>query len=252
MSAPPSLRWHALALPRHGNAADEYEDAFAAAPAAGRFAVADGASESSFAAPWARLLVESFAAAPPRRGDEAGWLAPLSRDWADEVGRAPLPWYAEVKRDQGAFATFLGLVFGPPRRDRAGRWRAVAVGDSCLFRVRQDRLLRPFPVSRSADFGNRPDLIGSRSPAAARWRGARGRWRPGDRFLLMTDALARWFLAGTEAGARPWEALARLPTGPGAEAAFAGWVGDLRRDGALRNDDVTLICIDVGPRLALP
>jgi hypothetical protein len=244
MTAPLSLRWHALALPREGYAPDEYEDASAGNPADGRFAVADGASESSFAGPWARLLVEAFAAAPPRRGDEEGWLAPLRRRWADEVGRAPLPWYAEVKREQGAFATLLGLVLAPPRRGRPGRWRAVAVGDSCLFRVRQDHLLRPFPVSRSADFGNQPDLIGSRVPAGAGWRWARGRWGPGDRFFLMTDALAQCFLAAWEGGAKPWEGVAQ-PSGPDPELAFRCGVDVLRQVGALRNDDVTVISIAV-------
>ena len=47
--ADPPLRWRALSLPKQGHATDEYEDAWAADPAAGRFAVADGASESVFA-----------------------------------------------------------------------------------------------------------------------------------------------------------------------------------------------------------
>ncbi len=45
-------RWGVLCLPKRGNTEDEYEDAWAVDPARGRFAVADGASETSFAGRW--------------------------------------------------------------------------------------------------------------------------------------------------------------------------------------------------------
>ncbi|HKI34016.1 MAG TPA: protein phosphatase 2C domain-containing protein [Gemmataceae bacterium] len=232
----PPASCQALSLPKRGNAADEYEDAFAADSPAGRFAVADGASESSFAGLWARLLVEGFVRPAP------GWLDAARRSWAAGVGGQPLPWYAEAKRDDGAFATLLGLVVGD------GRWHALAVGDSCLFQVRQDRLIEAFPLRRSAEFGNRPLLIGSRPPVApaseVRAEG-RGGWQPADRFLLMTDALAQWFLRRHEAGDRPWEELTRLPTKPDASDAFATWVEERRRHDGLRNDDVTLVLVGV-------
>ncbi|MGH7226717.1 MAG: hypothetical protein ACRELF_26170, partial [Gemmataceae bacterium] len=56
----PLLRWHAFHVHKRGNAPDEYEDAFAGDTAKARFAIADGASESSFAAMWAQLLTEGF------------------------------------------------------------------------------------------------------------------------------------------------------------------------------------------------
>src|SRR5207237_3291793 len=101
----------------------------------------------------------------------------------------------------GAFATFLGLVV-----EEAG-WHALAVGDSCLFQVRDGGLLRAFPLTRAADFGNSPHLVGSRAPGPGgthppglRKQGDR---RPGDRLWLMTDALAQWFLRDAEAGRAP-------------------------------------------------
>ena len=125
------LRWHAFHLPKSGNSAEEYEDAFAASPEHGRFAVADGASESSFAGLWARLLVEGFVKEARKPWEETGWLKPLHERWAAEVNRRPLPWYAEMKRQEGAFATLLGFALRSP-----DHWRAVAVGDSCLIQVR--------------------------------------------------------------------------------------------------------------------
>src|SRR6202790_423862 len=132
LSEPP--RWGVLCLPKHGNSEDEDEDAWAADPDRGRFAIADGASESSFAGRWAQLLTEAFLAAP-RPSDLPEWLAEPQRRWSAEVLGVELPWYAEMKREQGAFATFLGLGVLRPTAERAGKWRAVAVGDSCLIRV---------------------------------------------------------------------------------------------------------------------
>ena len=93
----------------------EYEDAFAGDAERGRFAVADGASESSFAATWAKLLAEGFvAAAEGKPWHELDWLTPRRQQWVAEVDGLPLPWYAEDKREQGAYATLLGVGFGNP------------------------------------------------------------------------------------------------------------------------------------------
>jgi len=66
----------------------------------------------------------------------------------------------------------------------------------------------------------------------------RGGWQPDDALLLMTDALAQWFLRECEQGRRPWTLL-------DFEAAsdFAGFVDELRNREELRNDDVTLLTI---------
>jgi Protein phosphatase 2C len=230
----PPISCQALFLPKRGNADDEYEDAFAIEPAAGRFAVADGASESSFAGLWARLLVEGFVR------PASGWLEAARQTWAARVDGQALPWYAEAKRDDGAFATLLGLVVAD------GRWHALAVGDTCLFQVREDCLIAAFPQRRSEDFGNRPRLIGSRppaNPAGEAHAEERGEWQAGDRFLLMTDALAHWFLRRHEAGERPWQELTGFTEGAEAKTAFAEWVAERRRRDGLRNDDVTLVLI---------
>jgi hypothetical protein len=128
-------------------------------------------------------------------------------------------------------------------------WRAVAVGDSCLFHTRGSRLLASFPVEHAADFGNMPRLLGSRSSRPDKlsegWDRAHGRWKPRDRFLLMTDALAQWFLRQTETGKHPLEAITRLLAEAEPHKAFPGWVEERRDRQGLRNDDVTLLVVDV-------
>ena len=134
-----------------GNNADEYEDAFCITTARGRqrcrpnvastvgplwdaeaslrLAIADGASESSFSGVWAKLLVKSFcqslhrqplveqAAAKSKDAAAADTLLGFERAaaiWDRCYGARSMPWYAEKKRDIGAYAAFLGLEFDPP------------------------------------------------------------------------------------------------------------------------------------------
>jgi hypothetical protein len=233
-----ALRWQGFCLPKRGHRPEEYEDAFAGNPAAGRFAIADGASESAFAADWARLLVEGYVRAPAR-GRE--WLGLLRARWHDELSGREMPWYAEIKFEEGAFATVLGVAFGTVRPEGSRRWHAWAIGDCCLFQLRQDRLLVSFPLTQVDEFGNRPDLLCSRSRPGHKTKEtlARGDWHPDDRLLLMTDALAHWFLQEAAANHRPWEIVEQRAT----EKTFAGWIEELRDAKRLRNDDVTLIII---------
>jgi hypothetical protein len=234
--------------PRRGASLEQCEDAAAADLERGRFAVADGASESSHAGLWARLLVEDFT-----RG-LAGWpdgLPPLQRRWSEEVdprpGDPPLPWYLEDRLRQGAFATFLGLAVEPAAElnGQAWRWRALAVGDSCLFHVRQGGLLRSFPLEHPAEFTSSPWLVGSRTTMRGVDR-AEGDGQVGDRLWLMTDALALWFLHECKAGSQPppWQELEALLADDGPER-FADWVEGRRRARALRDDDVTglVVCL---------
>ncbi len=243
----PSLRWQAFHTHKRGNSPDEYEDASAVNPVKARFAVADGASESSFAATWAQLLADGFLAAKRRPWRDLAWLAPARQRWAAEVDPRPLPWFAEEKRELGAYATLLGIAFRTA--PEGGAWRAVAVGDSCLFRLRAGKLERSFPLARSSDFGNQPALLGSRGRVADTppqgIRHARGNGRPGDRILLATDALSEWLLRRNEQEQRPADDIARLLAESAPQDAFTGWVEERRDRQGLRNDDVTLVVIDL-------
>jgi hypothetical protein len=248
------ITWQTCHLPKQGHSALEYEDAFAANVETGRFAVADGASESSFAGLWAQLLVEGFAGARNSSLRGRKWLGPLQQQWSAAVDALSLPWYAEAKREQGAFATLLGLHL-QPRSKAGGTWRALAVGDSCLFQIRGDHLLATFPLSHSGDFGNQPGLLGSRLPAPPsrqEMQRRSGRWQTGDRFLLMTDALAQWFLQECEQNRKPWNTTLEvlMDTKPASDEAagrprFAAWIEELRARKEIRNDDVTLMEIQL-------
>jgi hypothetical protein len=242
----------AFYLQKAGNAPEEYEDAFwlprdaHKQAAVYRCAIADGATETSFSALWARFLVEAHGEGTIRKRLDQQVLAPLQR-WAAAVCGQPLPWYAEEKVRQGAYASFLGLRLVRSRQHSHGRWHALAVGDSCLFQLRGAEIAATFPIKRSSGFNNRPFLISS-IPSRSERLGEHvallsGTWQEDDLFFLITDALACWFLQRVEAGERPWEEL-RDYTGAARRLPFQEWIGALRASGALRNDDVTLLRIE--------
>src|SRR5688500_10782345 len=90
-------------LPKKGNTSEEYEDAFWPREAMNvhsdrfRFAVADGATESSFAGSWARLLVRAYCRDQLSERKIRKQLPRLQREWYSGLENAPLPWYAEEK-----------------------------------------------------------------------------------------------------------------------------------------------------------
>lgn len=237
-----------------GNHEEEYEDAFW--PRCGvsaeyrkelSVAVADGATESSFSGVWARQLVHAYCRGILNRSNLTESLAKKQHAWARFVERKPLPWYAEEKARKGAFSTILGLSLNDKdETGTSGTWEAFAVGDSCLVQIRDETLLTSFPLSTAAAFTNSPFLLGSTPDANvgsdSQVRHESGNWQSGDRFYLMTDALAAWFFREVENNQAPWRALRDLDTD---ELPFRPWLDDLRSSHQMRNDDVTLYRIDI-------
>lgn len=244
-------------LPRDGYRADEYEDASAAASDAGRFAMSDGATNSSFSGLWARILVEDFIENPDYdlvhtdaflTAAQVRWrTSPIVQEVRDRIAREPLrSWSVEAKLAEGAFATFLGLTL-VPSADDVTQWTATAVGDTCLFHTRGSTMLETFPIDRSVKFGNVPPLLGScmslEQVGQTPRQQATGVARAGDCLWMMTDALARWCLRQQEDGSEPWSEIETVVRAFDGEKRFTDWIADLRRHRRLHNDDVTLMLI---------
>lgn len=236
-----------------GSSVSEYEDAFyplaEALAHASRFAISDGATDSSFSGIWARILVKAFVESGPDNGDFNSILSEIQPKWAEQVGIRELPWYAEQKAEAGAFASLLGLsILEKPDLERRIRWHAWAIGDSCLVQVRDDKATARFPLDHSSRFDSAPFLVPSNprynekvSENIAR---AEGDARTDDSFYMMTDALACWFMAEDERGRAPWRALRDLNTADQRES-FEEMVNRLRAERKIKNDDCTLIRIDI-------
>jgi hypothetical protein len=249
------VRVHHFWVQKEGNSEAEYEDA--CAHQACQFAVADGATESSFSREWANILVKGFATDASWTGlfqqargrsqwrqdiqqQYSRWLEAMRERWRERLGElkssrgGQWPWFVEDRIREGAVATFCGLVLLPdmqrpirccqrhqPGRSANRRYFCLAVGDACMFHLRDDQLVFSFPVRKAADFSNTPPLLCSQSrppawpTAPLRWRIRR--WKAGDTFLLMTDALARWFLSEYESGNQPWQEIRRQLLEPDAD-----------------------------------
>jgi len=247
------MRVYRFWAPKEGNREDEYEDAGAGNPQTGCFAVADGATESSFSREWAEIQVKGFVTEgrweeffkQSRRWFQwrrdilqqwSQWLEKMRTRWRERLEElkssrgGQWPWFVEDRIREGAVATFCGLVLlsdtqppdecrqshNPVGRSAIRRYFCLAVGDACLFQLRDNRLVFSFPMKKAADFNNTPSLLCSQTlppawpTAPLRW--CIRRWNEGDTFVLMTDALARWFLSEYEAGNDPWpEIRSQLP-----------------------------------------
>lgn len=248
------LYLQSFAAQKAGNAGHEYDDACYPKRTTEvhgknfRCAVADGATESSFAGLWARLLVQAFKYNKLSLPDHRGDLQRLQRRWRRKVDSKPLPWYAEQKAQSGAFAALICFEIVDANLDGQIRWHASAAGDSCLFQLRDERVIESFPYAKPEQFAARPLLISSiaerNHDLAQAITIVEGDCRVADAFFLMTDALACWFTTQLAQGERPWTILRDLGT-KGAESTFCEFVEGLRADGKLKNDDVTLLRIDI-------
>lgn len=251
--------------PKDGHTQDEYEDAACvmtpldgAGRYAGesRYAIADGATESSFAGIWAHDLAAHYCLGDFDGRKLGNSLKKLQLKWQDQISRKSLPWFAVEKAQLGAHSTLCGLTTSQVdagERPSRGSWHALAIGDSCLFQLRdKKRLVRSFPLTESGQFDSAPDLVPSVNHFDIRpkIKKTRGGWKSGDQFLLVTDALACYLLQIHERGVPITEFTGRLQS----NGSFLEFVHESRADqaevpaanrnpGRLKNDDCTVVWI---------
>jgi hypothetical protein len=244
---PLTFTLRAFYAPKDGSTDAQYEDAWAATEAGEAsglvtassemtVAVSDGASAAIFARDWARRLVAAFTTGELGSGATDKQIAGVAvREgalWRTEVETKATSWHAQEKLQTGSAATLLVLTLSGDDR----KWSAFAVGDVCLFIVRGGKLKYAFPVPKSTGFDDRPALLSTEArapfPTVKRFGNT---LEPGDRVLLMTDAIAAWFLTDFEKKRRPWET---LPSDP---ETFAAFVQKERDAAKMKNDDATMI-----------
>lgn len=236
----------ALTLAKAGNTEAENEDAFAVAAGYGRVAVSDGASSAYRSAEWARALCTGFVDTHvDMAADEiADWLVGQARAFqrspAGDAG-----WWDAVAVGRGAFATIVAVEFHTGTAGPA--WRAVAVGDSVLLQLRPHGdgyvLVAGFPIESGEAFTSTPALVSSTVTAVTEvptLRFAHGRVGPSDRWLALTDELARWALRAQEAGMPIWTLLLS-----GSPPEIVDAITRARQQGNVVNDDMTLVRIAV-------
>ncbi|MBO0840924.1 MAG: hypothetical protein J2O49_08915 [Sciscionella sp.] len=197
-----------------------------------RFAVADGATRSARPEIWAEILVHAFV--EHRDPFDPIVLADLRSQWLHEVDQPGLPWHAIAKLQLGGAATFVGLELD----ERGLHYSCHAIGDACLLHLRDGNLLTVGPLDQPDQFGSDPDLLTTLAfdtrHQHAMWS-ADGDYRPGDQFVLASDALAKYLL-------RRHHTSAAVDMDAVLHGDFDQWVVAARAEDGLDNDDTT-ICL---------
>ncbi len=238
-------RVFSLRIAKHGNGIAECEDAVALDPRRGVLAVADGASSSFGAGPWADTLTKQFVQAPPKPLSVASfseWLGQARHALPAAAGAEsddPNGWWSEHGARQGAFSTIVGAAIMTDGGSRVAT--VMCLGDSCAFVLtgpRGDRVVRrSLPYEDSEQFGSHPALLGSMADRAhdePTWTTVPT--APGDLLVLASDAVSEWLLADPRRF--------QLFDGDGPDE-IAGRLIAERTDGKIVNDDLTVAVLEL-------
>ncbi|HQU46703.1 MAG TPA: hypothetical protein PK867_28110 [Pirellulales bacterium] len=230
----------------------QYQDAFDLDSELGRAAIADGVSSTIFSGPWARLLALAAVAEPPPLEDSAAfqtWMAENRTAWINNIDTSKLTWYQRPKMADGAMTTLLWLELLPDEtndEELATRYQlqAYAIGDSCLFHVRDEATLYWFPLESSTEFGLNPAVVASvdrQLDHLLEFKARSQECLPGDLLVLTTDAVALWAIERHESGeAVDWPRYWDLSDEEWRAEIFA-----LRDAKQMRFDDSTLVLLRV-------
>jgi hypothetical protein len=209
-----------------------------------KFAISDGATESSFAKQWSNLLVCAYKEKSFEKDHILETLMQVSESWHSIVDTIDLPWYAQEKKETGSFATFLGITID----SKAECFEASAIGDCTLFQIRNDALLFTFPVLSLEEFGNTPNLIASnqsyRADIENKISYCKQDIQIGDIILLASDAFAAWIFKQIATGEKPWDYLANILNFENYNTDFQNWLNQKRETSEMKNDDVTILILN--------
>ncbi len=245
-----TILWH----PKDAEHPREYEDAFAIGDC-GIAAIADGVSEAIFSRQWAKILTSTTVEFPVNPDDSeafASWLLRARDQWQGQITNLQLSWMQRQKLQavRGAYSTLLWVEFLSDDsciRPAASQLPFVcrAIGDCCLFQIRDGALLRSFPLTEPEEFERDPVTVCStqwRPDSELTFSSMNGCLRTGDTIVLSSDAFAKWAL---QAIARKEEINWAWFEGLDSQE-WSEWVASVRDrspDQRMRVDDTTLIFI---------
>lgn len=244
---------------KQGNKPEDYEDASSSSfyhqssRKSLNIAIADGVSSSAFAGEWANYLVSSYSKSRFKEGIFLqNRIKLLGSEFTNSLDFSNFPWYLKEKMESGAFSTFTGLSINLKKNKKNKyRWNSIAIGDSCLFHIRKDKLKLGYPVLSSNDFSMFTSAISSNFTVNnklelwGKFAREQGNWKYGDQFFLLTDAIGQWFMAEYEKGNKPWKQLFSVARSSERDSLFEEFIETLRREGSLHNDDVTCVIVEL-------
>lgn len=254
------ISWFSYSIPKAGNKDEENEDAVFPAVGIGlnghqdlsTFIVADGATQTSFSALWANYLVQSCSQSNLSEFNFYRALSRAQKDWDKSVQDKNLPWHAIEKVKQGAYAamTWVEIQHFPLHPAYSFTWRALSIGDCCLFIARNKSIFLSLPLQHHTEFNNTPVLIPSRSEKIDSIKGkvqtARGSLVMGDKLILASDAISSWIMRNSQSDQLEFVKMVKEIKNAKNISGFTNWINGLRKRGDLKNDDTSLILIELG------
>lgn len=245
-----TVQTRSFCLHKKGGSPSEYEDrhAIGVRDACLRVAVADGTTEGLFSDVWAELLVNGCRDNGVALFEDEN-LQAMHREFIYQTCQqiAEMPetrhWFMYEKLERGTHATLAAIDIDFFTRNTV---QMSAVGDSCIFWCDKDKI-EMFPELSADDFGISPDSI---CHIPNTWHNLQQKIRINEiafernfQFVLCTDAIAHWLVKATREknNILAWEEIVRLSD----VAAFNLLIEQLRESKEIRNDDVTLVIVDV-------
>jgi len=227
-----------------------------------RYAVADGATREYFSAKLAQELVNRFCFDEDiinrdifnnKKYEE--WLEPIQKNWLtyieDIIKNKEVNFVVKNrfhKQHSGA-STFVGLEL-----DRENLiFKAIVIGDSCLFHIRDKEIVACYLIDDYQEFDNSPDFFFSRDFILNDENMIEKReftkpnivvesFEDGDYFLLATDAISKWLLTQKHKGKweKIWNNLLKED-----KDWYDNLIGEYRedKDNKLDDDDVTILIL---------
>jgi hypothetical protein len=239
------LQLRQLLLPKLDQEASECEDAIAVDTQAGRFAVADGATEAFDARNWAERLAQHWVEGKSTLTVEEfrEWVAAEGRELHDSWNGLTLSWYSEEKARKGSFAALVGVELD--LKNESASWTAIALGDTCLLHCRRGTLVKSLPLKCSESFNSAPVLVASDSSLHETSMQSvvtdSGSCEAGDVLLLMSDAAAAWCLQRFENADLDVAEFLSVKSDEELQEFF----DTERMAGRIRNDDLAIVRIEI-------
>lgn len=213
-----------------------------------RIAIADGATESLFSDIWADILVNSYV----EKGTDlfkSSELESVNQKFVYTTSKNILQmpetrqWFMYEKLERGTHATLAAVEFSSP-----DKMQILTIGDSCVFwsdgNVDEINML---PEITAEEFGSFPISI---CHLPKTWQSLEQKilkkevtFQKNLQMVLCTDALACWLVTESENKSSNWEKLFQISD----YGFFTNFIETLREQNSIRNDDVTLVLINVLP-----
>jgi len=247
---------------KKGEFLEDCQDAYRVNKDSLRFAVADGATREFFSGQFAIELVEKFCFDKSQLNRDIlssdryeEWLVSTQDRWKEYlknmIDNEEVTYLVEnryYENDSGA-STFVGLELN---RDNF-TFKAMIIGDSCLFHIRDNKIKMCCLIDDYEEFDNSPDFFFSRAFVFDENNEATKRefiqpeiisrpFEEGDYFLLASDAMSRWLLMQQykERWDDVWSSLLKED-----RCWYKNFIEDIREDedNRLEDDDITILII---------